>query len=433
MKKWIWILLLVSAIPAVAGVLTLSDCYRKAEMNHPLEKALAQRRRILELNRSNWNIGWLPKLAVNLNATYTSDVLDFSEVMSSLPLQLPAGMFPETPKDQYKAVIEISQTLYDGGAVSAGKQLEQASYRADTEAIRVEIYQSRDQINQSYFALLALEKQKDMAGLFRDEISERRKVVLSGIRNGMVLPSTLDVLDAELLKIDQQLTEIELNQDKSRTVLASLIGEPVADKTLSLPEVVLPEDLEIVRPEVLLFEDRKSLIGKRENMLSVQRRPKLFAFGSYGYGKPPGTNFLHTEFDTYTIAGVGMTWSPFDWNTTRRSKQALSNQEHITETKIQNFKRNIRMALNAKQADIKRLNALLKKDEKLIRLREKIKQAAASKLDNGAISATEFLTELNAEREARISLKLHQIQKVEAQIQCLTLSGQMDHQEAREQ
>ncbi len=424
MKRLTLILMFALSMAVMARDLTLFDCYEKAEKHHPLQTELENRRQLYELNKKNLNAKWLPKLDANLKATYMSHVVEFDKIMGSLPIPLPPGTFQNMPKEQYKATLDVTQTLFDGGVVHAGKLAEQALLLADEQAVEVQFYKMRDRINQTYFALLMLEKQQALTRLFEEQVKKQRGALLSGVANGVILPSNVDVLNAELINIEQKLTEIHINRQKLTAILEEFIGAPVSAR-LDLPEITLPDTVAILRPETRLFDAQKSALEANKKVIGAQRWPKAMLFGTYGYGKPPGNDFFTDEFDDYYLVGAGLVWNIFDWNSARRRKQALLARQNILDAKRADFERMIRVSMQNARAEIERLEALLESDARLIELRRKIAEAAASQLQNGVISATEYLTELNAQRQARINLELHKIQLVQAKVNYLTISGQM--------
>lgn len=425
MKRYVQIVTFAAlSCRLMAGELTLSDCYDKAEQTHPLQKEWKSREQVYDLNRKNLNAKWLPDFNVNASATHLSDVASFDQILGILPIAISTDALPKMPQDQYKATIDISQTLFDGGAVHASRKAEKAALDADLQAIQTEFYKTRDQVNQAYFAVLMLQKKDELAAIYKNEVGERRSALESGVRNGVILPSNVDVLDAEALKIDQQIAELKIQQTRVKKILSELIGEPVADAEFSLPAVQMPEDSTIQRPEITLFEKQKALLNANKKIVQSQQIPKAAAFATYGYGQPPGSDFFNEDFDTYYTVGIGLNWNIFNWNTTKRTRQVLDAQESMVDAREANFKKQIRIALNSSKAEIERLGVLLQSDEKLIALRTKIKQAAASQLNNGTLSSTEFLTEFNAEREARLNYEMHKIQWVQAKVNYLTLAGQ---------
>jgi hypothetical protein len=56
-----------------------------------------------------------------------------------------------------------------------------------------------------------------------------------------------------------------------------------------------------------------------------------------------------------------------------------------------------------------------KKDDAIINLRESVKKASAAQLENGVLSAHDYITEVNAEDQARQNRILHEMQLLQAQ------------------
>ena len=121
-----------------AAELSLLDCYEKAEKTHPLQREWQNRQQVYELHRKNLNTKWLPSFAATANATYMSDVVEFDQVLSALPVPIPPGTFPTMPKEQYKLTLDLNQILYDGGAIAAGKKVELAALDADKQTLQTE-------------------------------------------------------------------------------------------------------------------------------------------------------------------------------------------------------------------------------------------------------------------------------------------------------
>jgi len=71
----------------------------------------------------------------------------------------------------------------------------------------------------------------------------------------------------------------------------------------------------------------------------------------------------------------------------------------------------------------KSLKALIETDSDLITLRKRITVSAESKYENGTITATEYLNELNSEKQALINLEVHRINLSMARIEYLNISG----------
>ena len=180
---------------------------------------------------------------------------------------------------------------------------------------------------------------------------------------------------------------------------------------------------EIMRPELQMFDLRKNQLDASLGLIQSKRMPKVFGFATLGYGNPPGQNFFKSTFDTYYVVGGGIKWNIFDWNKTKNEKQVISLQQGIIDNRKKDMTDNLKRLLNSKEADINSLNELTQTDVKQISLRKNITASAESKYQNGTITATEYLSELNSEKQAMINYEIHKINLALAKVEYLNISG----------
>jgi hypothetical protein len=62
-------------------------------------------------------------------------------------------------------------------------------------------------------------------------------------------------------------------------------------------------------------------------------------------------------------------------------------------------------------------------DLQIIALKNQVKESAKAQLDNGVITASDYLREVHAEDQARQNLTLHQLQLLNATLQYQTIAG----------
>jgi outer membrane protein TolC len=79
--------------------------------------------------------------------------------------------------------------------------------------------------------------------------------------------------------------------------------------------------------------------------------------------------------------------------------------------------------LRQQQSEIDKLEKLIATDKEIIDLRIKVKDAARAQLENGVITANDYLREVNAEDQARQSEITHRVQLLQAQINYQTILG----------
>ena len=132
----------------------------------------------------------------------------------------------------------------------------------------------------------------------------------SGIENGVLLKTDLDVLYSEQIKIRQQITENGLRKTALLKILSDFTATEIDDSTqfiLAGQTTVITDEL--IRPELELFDLRKDQLDAGMQAVQSKRMPKAFGFASLGYGNPPGNDFFNDEFDTYYIVGGGLKWN----------------------------------------------------------------------------------------------------------------------------
>jgi outer membrane protein TolC len=405
-------------------ILTLKECYDKAVRTNALAGEKEAYNKISKLKDENLSTGWLPTLDANGSLIYNSSVADLSGVIGSLPIPGIAGAIKPSPNEQYKITVDINQTIYDGGATKASRELENADLNINTKQTEADLYKLRGQINNCYFNLLLISRQRDLLNNYLELIKKRISSLQSGINNGVVIRSDNDVLTAEKIKLDQQISENEIRRISFLKILSGLIGTEVdASSEFAVPLQTNEMSNELLRPELQLFDLRREQLAAGSKLIDSKRMPKAFGFATLGYGNPPGSNFFKNEFAPYYIVGAGVKWNIFDWNKSRNEKQIITIQQGILESRKNDLKDNLNRSLELKSAEITSLKNLISSDSELITLRKRITAAAESQYQNGTITATEFLNVLNSERQVVINSEIHKINLAAARIEYLNISG----------
>jgi len=405
--KTIKLLLLALLLPVhllmAQEMVTLEQCQTWARENHPVLKQSGLYQQILDLKNEN-------------NSTYQSDV-------TKIGISIPNMNIPTADKDQYKIYLDLKQTIWDGGLSKAKELINETENAGNQSQIEVELYQVKEKVNQFYFTSFLIQENLKIIDKKSETLTERRKILESAVKNGMVLASELDQLLAEQIKTDQLVIELKSNRETVLSALAILTGKEsnqMQNLALTAESIVL--DKPLMRPELDLFAKQNELLNANSEIMKIMRHPKLFGFGQAGYGKP-GLNMLNNEFDTYYLVGLGFNWNVLDWKTTARQRQVLKLQQDIVQTKQENFVRNIDLATDQQNKQIDQLTQLLKSDKELILVRERITKTSASKLENGTITSADYIQDLNAETTAKLMLETHKIQLKEATVKLGNIRG----------
>jgi outer membrane protein TolC len=389
--------------------LTLDDCYIKARENYPLIKQKEYIAKSKDYNVSNVWKGYLPQITISGQATYQSDV-------TSIPISIPGMKIDPLTQDQYKAVADISQMIYDGGVMSIQSDIQKASADADDQKIEVELLKVKDRINQIYFGILLFDEQLIQTELLKKDLSAGIDKLSAALKNGTATKPNVDVLKAELLKIVQK--EIELKS--SRRAFVDMLGLLVnlkLDESYKLERPVAtnnPADEEINRPELKMYSSQKEIIDNQNGLTLSKILPKASLFFQGGYGKPT-LNMLKNNFDWYYVTGARLSWSPTNLYTYGNEKEIIELNKKSVEAQEETFLLNTNLSLKQQNREMEKLNELINVDKEIITIRTSVKESAKSQLENGVITSNDFIRELNAADQAKQNLTIHTIQLLLAQ------------------
>lgn len=405
-------------------IITLQKCYSDACMASPVAAEKQLLNHVYQLKDKNISSAWLPSVDAGATIMYNTSVVDLTTALESLPLPLSPGEISGMPHDQYKLTVDINQVIYDGGVTRGSREAEMASLKYNEKSVDADLYKIREQVNNTFFGLVLLRKQVALLQIYRELIEERMASVSNAVENGVLLVSDLDIIRSEKVKIEQQITESEIRMSALFAILSDLTGREYSrDAVIILPDPDPSPGDTIERAELQLFDLRADQLESTRAIYKSSRLPKAFGFATLGWGSPPGNDFFSDSFGPYAILGAGVKWTITDWNRSKRNEQMIDLNKSIVESRKDDLEGNIRRALEVKKAEIDGLKALLESDDQLISIRKSVTEATGLKLGNGVISATEYMTELNAEKQAMLNRELHLVTLSKARTEYLYITG----------
>jgi outer membrane protein TolC len=386
--------------------LTLETCQRMAQANYPLVRQYGLIEKAREYDLSNAGKGYLPQFSLSGKATYQSDVTE-------LPVEVPGVNVKGLPKDQYQVMLEVQQTLWDGGDIRSRKRLTRAASEVEQEKQNVDMYALNDRINQLFFGILSLDEQLEQNRLLQDDLGRTHTQVSNYIANGIATQSDLDAVSVEQLNTKQRRIELETSRRAYVNMLAAFIGKDISPETALMKPA--PEDTgsgearDNNRPELRWFDARGAQLNVQESMLKTRYMPRLGLFVQGAYGNP-GLNMLKNEFSPYYIAGVRMSWNFGSLYTLKNDRRQIDNSRRRIETSRDVFLFNTRLEATQQDAGVVSMRRQMKDDDEIIRLRENIRRAAQAKVENGTLTVTDMLREITNENLARQTKALHEVQ-----------------------
>jgi outer membrane protein TolC len=290
--------------------------------------------------------------------------------------------------------------------------------------VQVELYRLKERINQIYLGILYLDEQARQVDIVKADIQTGIRRLEAQVQNGVAFRSNLQMLKAELLKTEQRTIEIKSSRKGLVDALSLFTGETLSeDVQLEKPvSTAITVGAEITRPEIRLYNEQSKLIGHQDKMIAAKNLPRASLFAQGGYGRP-GLNQLKDEFAFYYIGGIRFNWSLSGLYTRKKDKELVEVNKKIVDIQKETFLLNTNTQLKQQQAEIDKLLRLIASDYEIIELRKTVTDAAKAQLENGVITANDYLKEVNAEDQARQMLITHQVQLLQSQINYQTISG----------
>lgn len=399
-KLVILLLFLLSISSNAQQTLTLEDCYTLVNKNYPLSKQTGLLQQKLSYEIEALSKEKLPKIDVNAQATYQNEVI-------GLPATLP-GVEPFN-KDQYRATLDVNQLIYNGGTIDANAKVKEAQGKTQQQQIEVSLYQLKSRINQYYFSILLLQEKSALLLSKNELLLSKVKEVKSAVKFGAILPASEQVLEAEIIKINQQLTEIKFEKIKLLNNLSELTFTTIDSDTILLQPNFNFINTVATRPELVYYDLQNQQLEFSKNVISKSNLPKINAFGQAGYGNP-GLNMLDNSFQTFYVVGLKANWNVFDWGKNKTDIKALDISKEIMTSEKETFELNNKMQLEELDYEVKKMEQLILSDSEIIIIREKIIKSSDAQMKNGVITSSEYLTELTNLFEAKNILNTHEVQ-----------------------
>lgn len=386
--------------------LTLEKCQEEARLNYPLISKYDLIAKTKEFSVSNASKGYLPQLSVSIQASYQSEV---TQIPISMTVSETGITIPTLDKAQYRIYGEISQVVYDGGIIRQQKKSIETNEKVQMASLDVELYKIKNRVNELFFGCLIIDKQLKQNSLLQTDLQLGINKTIALIANGSAYRSNADVLKAELLNAKQQETELDATRKGYLEMLGQFINQSLNETTkLIIPDWPFLSD-EIHRPELAFFAARNSVLDVQKNQISARNLPKFNLFFQGGYGRP-ALNMMSNDFNTFYIGGLRLYWGIESLYTSWKEKELLSIIQQQIASEKETFLFNTSLETKQQTEALNKYRGLLKSDDAIIVLRNNVKTASAAQLENGVISSSDFLRDVNAEDLARQRKILHEIQ-----------------------
>ena len=406
--------LLFSAVN-VCAQLTLERCQQLAQENYPAIKKYGLIDKSLEIELSDINKSWLPSVTAYGQGTIQNVVPAFPSALEDVLAQM-GRKVRGIGKFQYKIGVDVSQTIWDGGASKTQREIVRSQEAVQQSGLEVEMYALRQSVDNIYFAILLTEEQIMQSNQTLELLNANLDLLRSMLKNGTAMQSDVDMVQAQSLTLKQSIMQAESAVKSYRTLLSIYVGEDVSTQNLVLPVADLPASLSSDRPELKLFDSRQKALETSQLMTNVALMPKIGFFAQAYYGYPGFDYFksmMNRNLSFNILAGVRVSWNIDSFYTKKNklAKTALDIDNINIEREM--FLFNSRLQTESQLETLEGLKNVMQDDIQIIELRGSVRKAAESQLRNGIIDATALLSKITDENLARLMAKFHEIQYIQ--------------------
>ena len=420
MRKGIMLFLMMVALSAQAQ-LTLEQCYELARQNYPAIKQYALVEQSRDFTLQNAAKGWLPQVSVNGRASYQSKVTQLPIDVSQFGID-----YKGLSKDQYDAHVMVSQPIYDGGVITANKNILKAQTDVQTAQLDVTMYSIRERVNQLFFSVLLIDEQLAQNQLLQDDLKLGLNTVSAMMKGGIANQTDVDNVKVEQIKARQQEHSLRTARHTYLTMLGSFINLSLDANT----QLEKPADPGFKsqgsdpnnRPELAMYDSQNRLLDARLKALDASLMPKVGAFLQGGVGNP-GLNMLKNGWDTYYRIGATISWNIGSFYTRKNDQQLIANERQQITANRETFLFNNRLQQQQTNGQIENLRQQVNEDEEIIQLREGIRNKSEKRVQNGIETVNEMLRDINAVGEARQQKAIHEVQLLQEIYELKTINN----------
>ena len=402
--------------------LRLGVLHQEAASRDPRQQQFRLLTTRTELRLRNLSAEWLPSITAGATAQYQSDVFEAPN--------LPGGVsFPSPSRDTYDSRVSVEQAIIDPG-IGPRKQLERAQLAESEARVHTALFGLRQEVNEAFFTTSLLTERGSIIAATIQDLEKRLDEARVRVREGAALPSDTAAIQATLLERRQDQSETSSDRRAAITRLSELTRRPLPDAAaLAMPDLTA----EVAaarstlaelrnRPEYEEFARTRARLTDQEDVVASEQRPRLSAFGRAGYGRP-GINPINDSFDAYYVAGLEVKWSPWNWGSTGRERQALVLEREIIATEEAAFASSLTRAVSHDLATMDRLDSTLVLDDQIVALRERVERETGLRFQEGVVTASEYLDRSTDVLEARLARATHKVEQVQARARFLTTLG----------
>ncbi len=385
-----------------ANCFSPDDLIGHAMAIHPSGQSIDVAEREAELQKKWIHKNRLPQLDWNARGTLQSESL-------SLDLPFPNAPKIELPLYAFQTTLDGKYVLYDGGISAAMEQLTERGNAFKADQARVQMNAVKSKVGTLFFGIVLLNNQIELLDSTVIFLSTKKRRLDVAIQNGTALQSDLSRLEAQMLDVRREKTELNAKRMSLISGLRVLTGVEVKPDQLCFTTFDIPPSLDFSsRPEFSMFKEGGALVDAQLSLQEAKQRPKVSAFVKAGIGYPNPINFFDDHLSPFAIGGIQFAWPLGLWGKNKVERQKISLAKRETEIQQALFEWGIQAEGESLTSQIESLRDVMSLDDQIIRKYEQMLRVSEKQYSHGVITLQDLLDVENKMRMAKLKKAIHQ-------------------------
>ncbi|MBS4001208.1 MAG: TolC family protein [Desulfobulbaceae bacterium] len=360
---------------------------------------------------------YYPQFNIDAQATYQSDIFE-------LPLKFPGVSLPTLRQDQYNVSLNVSQVIWDGGAISKNTRLSEISALTNSENSKAKLRNVIEAVANMYFAARKIDAIINSTTTAINTLESNKSQIRSLVENGVLVRGDIDAIEIQIQARKQNLESLQYDL---RNIMGNLNTYCEIDDITGLIHNNIDESqlqsLKINRNEIYALGKLQEINLVKSEMKHTETMPKFQAFAKVGYGIPNQLNMFEQEWSDFYIVGIKMSWKPFSWFSGARNAEIAELQNRNLEADKLELIRQINTQLSNEKTELNKAESLLMQDITILELQQRIIKDKYNQLIGGTATVNEYLSELNSLQQYEINMQIHRIMLENAKSNILIKSG----------
>lgn len=198
-KSILSLLIILVTFAASARTMTIYECVAKAQEHYPEVAQYGLIEATMNFNISTASKAWLPQIGVYGQGTWQNDVMEFPEALTDM-LEKQGVSYPGFKKLQYKAGVNIEQSIWDGGAINAKKELARTEAEIQRKSVALDLYNVASRVEEVYFSILIIDRQLEQISATKILLDSVMNTVNVRISNGVAMESDRYETEAKIVE-----------------------------------------------------------------------------------------------------------------------------------------------------------------------------------------------------------------------------------------